>query len=84
MASGIHFFAVSILPCEILERDFICELEPETEMIRHLRTQSANPFFNREMVVARIRANRRKCARGFRVAFKVEFRLREFAPSQIP
>ena len=66
------------------DRVFIGDLDAETKMFRHLRTQSADPFFTREMIKAGIHANRRKCLRIFRKAFAFEFCLQKFAAGQIP
>ena len=69
---------------EFLDRDFIGDLEPESKMIQHLRTQSADPFVTQKMVVAGIHTDSRKCLRVFPEAFALEFCLGEFASRQIP
>ena len=63
---------------EMFDRDRIRDFEREAEVRRDWSAELCQPLLGRELVVARIDANRVKGLRVFFQAARLEFRLREF------
>ena len=68
---------------EVFDRDGVRDFERETEVRRDWSAELCQPLLGRELVVARIDANRVKGLRVFFQTGGLEFRLREFLSRQV-